>query len=469
MQQGSASSRVSDTVSNGLAEPLSGDTILADAVMSIDATMPSVSGSSERLRLPTGSDNVAPVTEPSQRDRRTMSRRRGQRGTVNVVGTNYVGRFWTDVAGSTKRARKAVKISSTEQMTKPEAERWLAKFIGEQGINDMEHLEHSRRPVVTFGIAAAAWKNHLVATKKPSSRRSMICELKKHVLPLLKAIPMDELNYPTIRGLITAWRNKGLSTKSVSNLFAIVRAVYNFHVDEVAQGGRTLLQPWGIKWKKIKPITDIEKEVPCFEEEQMVAIVNKAESQRDKALYALAGGAGVRASELFALRCEDVNLAVGDGTGVVTIRRGVFEGKEYTTKSNKVRHVPIDTTVVAQLKRHLEGRRHGYVFQTRNGTPLRESNVLPELHDVLKALGMPPAGFHAFRHGRCSFLVRSDVARAVIREWLGHGSDAMIDSYSHRLGKYGAREMQKLTPLLDSTWTQGREKQSGAALQVVVN
>jgi integrase len=399
-----------------------------------------------------------------------MSRRSGQRGSVRVVGQNFVGRYWADEPGQTRRTRKAMIIGNIHKMTQSEAERWLAKYIEDEGINDAGHLERSRTPVVTFGQAAAAWKElHLQASKKPSSQRSLGSELRRHVLPLLESTPLEELSYPVVRGLIAAWQKEGLSTKSIKNLFGIVRVVYNFHLDESAQSGKVALRPWIIKWKKVRPIADIEEDVSFFEEEQMAAIVNKAKGQREMALYALAGGAGLRASELFALRCEDLNLAIEDGTGVVTVRRGVFEGKEYTTKSNKVRHVPIDTTVAALLKRHLGIRQSGYVFQTRNGTPLRESNVLRGLHKVLKQLRIPRAGLHAFRHGRCSFLVRSDVSRAVIREWLGHGSDAMIDLYSHRLGKYGKREMQRLIPLLDSTWTQPRKDEPGTAVHVVVN
>lgn len=280
---------------------------------------------------------------------------------------------------------------------------------------------------------------------------------------------MEDVNYPTMRELIAAWQKKGLSTKSTKNLFGIVRAVYNFYLDEQAQSGVATLPPWLIKWKKVKPVTDIEEEPPCFEEEQMVAIVYKAKNQMHRALYTLAAGTGARAAELFALRCEDLNLQLADGTGTITIRRTVFEGQEFTTKSNKVRHVPVDASVVEELKKHLNGRRHGYVFQTRNGTALRASNTLSYLHDVLDELGIPHAGFHAFRHGRCSFLVRSDVSRAVIRDWLGHGSEAMIDRYSHKLGKYGKAEMAKLKPTLDSSWTQIQTKEGGGSPQAVVN
>jgi len=106
---------------------------------------------------------------------------------------------------------------------------------------------------------------------------------------------------------------------------------------------------------------------------------------------------GARAAELFALRCADLNLQLGDGTGVATIRRRVlFEGKEFTTKSNKVRGVPIDASVVDVLKKHLNGRRDGHVFQTRKGTALRESDILPDLHDLQDELGIPRAGGRAF-------------------------------------------------------------------------
>ena len=40
------------------------------------------------------------------------------------------------------------------------------------------------------------------------------------------------------------------------------------------------------------------------------------------------------------------------------------------------------------------------VFHSRNGSALRETNVLHDcLHPALAALGLPKAGMHAFRHG----------------------------------------------------------------------
>jgi integrase len=67
------------------------------------------------------------------------------------------------------------------------------------------------------------------------------------------------------------------------------------------------------------------------------------------------------AGELFALRVEDVNLK----DGVITVRRSIFKGMEGTPKNGEIRHVPIDSSVVAEIKKHLNRRKSGLVaFQS---------------------------------------------------------------------------------------------------------
>lgn len=404
-----------------------------------------------------------------------MSRRSGQNGSVCIRGTKYIGRYRVDVPGQIKRARRTVIIGNISQITKPQAVRWLAKFVEEQGINEALHLARSQSPVLTFGLAARGWKeHHLIVNKKRSSQRSMSCELNKHILPHLKDTPLEEVTYPVVRGLIQVWQRSGLSRKSIKNLFGIVRAIYNFQLDEMAQSGKPVLLPWLVKWKKVAPAKGVQRELPHFTVEQMAAIVNKAKTQLYRSLFALAAGTGARAGELFALRVEsDVDF----DEQTVTIRRSVFEGEENTSKSDtgdedRTRTVPIDASIVMELNKHLKGRRSGYLFETRNGTPLRLSNVREDkLHPILRELKLiqPGVGMHAFRRGRISQLVYSGVSRQVIRDWCGHSSDKMIDHYTKLLRQYHAPEMAKLKPLLDPSWTQLPREESGTTSQVVVN
>jgi len=388
-----------------------------------------------------------------------MSRRSGQSGSVSVKGSQYIGRYRVDVPGQNKRVRRTVIIGNIDEFTRPKAERWLSKFVEEKGINDASHLARSQSPVITFGLAARGWKDHhLIVNKKRSSQRSMSCELNKHILPHLKDTPLEEITYPVVRGLIQTWQREDLSRKSIKNLFGIVRAIYNFQFDEMAQCGKPVVSPWLVKWKKVAPPKTVQRELPYFTVAQMAAIVNTAKTQLNRALFALAAGSGARAGELFALRVEtDVNL----NERTITIRRSVFEGEENTSKSDtgdedRTRTVPIDASVAMEVKKHLEGRPSGYLFQTRNGTPLRLSNVLEDkLQPILQKLKLaqPGTGMHAFRRGRISHLVYSGVSRQVIRDWCGHSSDKMIDHYTKMLRQHHAPEMAKVKPLLGRSWT----------------
>ena len=108
----------------------------------------------EPLPSNTKPDTVETVTVRNQRDRRSMSRRSGQSGSVYVKGPQYIGRYRADVPGQNKRVRRTVIIGNIEQFTRPKAERWLSKFIEDEGINDASHLARSQSPVVTFGLAA---------------------------------------------------------------------------------------------------------------------------------------------------------------------------------------------------------------------------------------------------------------------------------------------------------------------------
>lgn len=317
-----------------------------------------------------------------------------------------------------------------------------------EGVNTAAHLEASQAPIVTFGMAAALWKSQqLHANGKHSSKRTMGCELDKHVLPLLKHTPIQDITYPVIRKLVQLWKKEELGNKSMRNLFGIVRAVYNFYLDETLQHGKTTMLPWLIKWSKVEPASTVEADAPCFTPEQMSAIVEEGRKQF-RSLFAVAAGTGMRSGELFALRVEDVNLK----DGVITVRRSIVEGQEGTPKNGKTRHVPIDATVVAEVKKHLDGRKAGLVWQSNRATPMRLNSVLKwQLKPILKKLGIKfPTrnGMHAFRHGRISYLAYSGVTFAVIREWVGHGSDAMIKRYMAKWQSNNAGEMAKLQPVI---------------------
>jgi integrase len=71
------------------------------------------------------------------------------------------------------------------------------------------------------------------------------------------------------------------------------------------------------------------------------------------------------------------------------------------------------------------------VFHSKCGSPLRETNVLHEfLHPVLKTLGLPQAGMHAFRHGCNRRWELAGMNPAVLRQQMGHSAAVMTARYT---------------------------------------
>lgn len=88
---------------------------------------------------------------------------------------------------------------------------------------------------------------------------------------------------------------------------------------------------------------------------------------------------------------------------------------------------------LTMLKRFLKGRcdPNALVFQSKRGSPLRETSVLTEiLHPVLRALRLPQAGMHAFRHGCNRRWELSGMNPAVLRQQMEHSSATMMARYT---------------------------------------
>jgi len=83
------------------------------------------------------------------------------------------------------------------------------------------------------------------------------------------------------------------------------------------------------------------------------------------------------------------------------------------------------------LVRFIGQRKAGLLFCTESGKPLSQSNILSDsLHPILKKLGQPKAGAHAFRRFRTTWLRRQRTPEDLIRFWLGHANKSITDGYS---------------------------------------
>jgi integrase len=126
----------------------------------------------------------------------------------------------------------------------------------------------------------------------------------------------------------------------------------------------------------------------------------------------------MRVGEALALEVNDVQ------GGVLLVRQNLYKRRLNTTKTEAGRReIDLAPELAEMIQAHI-GKRHGFVFSTNKGGPIIQRNVLRMLHNILKRLGMPKLGFHAFRRFRVTHLRKNMVPEDLINQVLDRACPA---------------------------------------------
>lgn len=352
-------------------------------------------------------------------------------------------RFYVDVPGSEKRERRSEPVGPAigkEKLTKPEAARKGAEIVASSGANTPRHLERAMKPVQTFE-QRVNWcrKYHKAWTDgKPGPIETMEGQLTKHILPRFGNYTVDMIDETVMQEFVAAlkgtkfvrrrkdgsvFKRYFLSRKTVLNIVGVIKLVV----------GRKHWRDWELDLGKVQ-----RQRQPYFTEAQLKQIIDAA-PEAYRVLFVVLAGTGMRIGEALALNPrEDLDL----DNGVIYVRRSIWRGHVLTPKTeNGFRPIDIDPVMVETLRTYLDnsggsgcggGSKRTLLFQSAKGTPLSDVNIRNRvLAPLLKKLGIPRAGLHAFRHGRVTVLRKNGTPGDLQKLWIGHSSLRTTDRYSH--------------------------------------
>jgi integrase len=143
----------------------------------------------------------------------------------------------------------------------------------------------------------------------------------------------------------------------------------------------------------------------------------------------------MRIGEVLALRIEDLDFQ----RKLIHIRHSVFAGSLGTPKSEaSMASLPMPLSLAVRLKAFLASKHHrqnsqGLLFANRRGRPF-SANKLREkkLRPLLLSLGIPLAGFHAFRHGVATTLIDQGASITTVGAQLRHSDPRItLELYAH--------------------------------------
>jgi len=367
------------------------------------------------------------IAAPPIRQKRTayMSKR-FQRGSVFAVGKMWHGRYWRDVPGKEKREHPLVVLGERKEMTKLEARKKLEAIIEKLGLNKKTYLELSKVPAITFKDVADTWELKRLPQLALSTQDAAPGQLAKHMRPFFDALPIESIKTGIVDEWIAGLTKKGLEPKTVHNQWKMFRAIMNWN-------SRQNDEPYRTWYPSLPPIPDVEQR--WYTETEMLQIINISVDYpgrgilkgQYKPLFRLDAYSGLRSGEISGLRVEDIDF-VG---GVVHVQRSIYKGVEVPTKGKKRRDVDIDSITIGILVEYLGDRTTGRIFQSRDGSPVRNGQLNTVLQWATMQLGIRPGTMHAFRHGRNSKMKQDNVPNDLILRQVGHSSLRVNSGYTH--------------------------------------
>jgi site-specific recombinase XerD len=206
---------------------------------------------------------------------------------------------------------------------------------------------------------------------------------------------------------------RGVAGASVSRHLNALRAFYRF----LALGGMVPnAAPFSIPSRKVS-----HKLPRVLSEQQIGALLAAARSKRERALLELLYATGARASEVAAIRVEDIDFSNNPGT--ILIRNG---------KGGKERIAFFGRPAAAAMLDWLDGRGTGYLFPGRGPA----GSMMPHavgciVRAVAKRAGLVGVHPHTLRHSFATHLLSRGVDVRHVQELLGHASLASTQIYTH--------------------------------------
>jgi integrase/recombinase XerC len=249
-------------------------------------------------------------------------------------------------------------------------------------------------------------------------------ELQRFAEYLGPELRWKDVDHVSIRGFLSYLHGRGLSKVSIARALAAVRSMYKWLAREgmVRQNPAKLVATPRLP-KKLPRVPTLE-EMNGLLDSQMPE--SAAFPERDRAIFELLYGCGLRNSELVGIELGDIDSA----NGVVLVRG----------KGKKQRYVPLEGAV-AEAVTDYRAVRHRLLQETRQNTrrlfinrrggPLTTRSVGRIVKQIAVAKGLPPDVHpHTLRHAFGTHLLSEGADLRAIQELLGHERLSTTQKYT---------------------------------------
>ena len=362
----------------------------------------------------------------------TVSRRTVKRKKLWVIDR----RFRTEQGE--ERYRRAAQVQ-TRQAAEAE-ERRVELYFANHGtiaplLGALPKTESPATPEVTvhrWEDAVSYYKAHALPVLEPSTRRGYSVLLNGPHIEHWAGVPLAEITRTRIVAWDAAMRQTGVSASTRRNHQVVLRSVLRSIGPHSEESGVYLQVLPAFPPLPQVGRTEVQ-DVPHEDIAQLLGTRPKGFHQATWANFglavALASYAGLRASEIRALRVRDVDLE----DRVITVRLKRCANEEGPPKSKHQRSIDF---IAPELHRRLVERIRGlssddYVCPSSSGEPWSDNGLWAAFRRTCRSLGIEGQKLHGLRHAFATALFGGAVDARTVQELLGHASLEVTMRYAH--------------------------------------
>lgn len=270
----------------------------------------------------------------------------------------------------------------------------------------------------TFAQFAEKWFNdYVVPNNKHQEQRMKRYILNSSLVPFFGKMPLEKIATQHIEQYKASTLKQGVNPKTVNNRLAVL--------------GKCIRTAY--EWLEIKGVSPKVKLLKCpppqtnhLSPDECAVLSSSAEGVvQDMILTALR--TGMRQGELRGLQWSSVQWE----NRTITVRHSLNDRTKRleSPKSNRERHIPIDTDVYAVLFRRKKDT--GYVFSDADGNPFESQWVIRRLNEIRSKAGLRKFTWHTLRHTFASQLAMKGAPLHAVQALLGHSSISTTMRYAH--------------------------------------
>jgi len=333
-------------------------------------------------------------------------------GTIRKRGNTYYIDFYVNG----KRYRRAVgknKKDAIEALRAIEGEIARGKF----------NLPPKKR--ISFKEFAQFWlETYSKVKNKPRTYKVNEQRLRTHLLPYFGDKSLDSITPLMIEEFISKKKSQ-IKPATINRCLALLSKIFN----DAVRWGYLVNNPM----KQVSKLNEPEQGFNYLTKEQVKKLLKNA-SPNARPILMLAVYTGMRKGEILALKWEHIDFE----KKIIKVE----ETPEGSTKSKKVRYIPIHPDLLIELKKLKLKSRSEYVFPAEDGGMRKDFRKA--LNYALKRAGLPRIRIHDLRHTFAANFIMSGGNILTLQKILGHSDLKMTMRYAHLAPDFFHQEIEKM-------------------------